>query len=425
MSTNNYSNSSRSSVLCVFVDEKLHECGFCKRSFKQAAHLKYHLHSHLKQLSGSGDIGDVDPSLLGNMAAFDTRHLASTSPQPLTTAMAPMTSSTMAASSSCGVNGKQHQANLLSQTPPAPVAGAHRSHHSTKHRQSVEAVNGGARRQNGIAGRRRRAAKLDKQSVHGNGQRNGMKRKRRRRDDCEDDEDHEDEDEQEEEDDEDEDEDGVDEDEEEEDDEEEDDDEEDEDEEEDDDDEFDEEDDDDEFDEEEEEEDRAPMIKKNAIEIENGHETTDSVDHDNVDVGGVGDEETPIQQQQQQQQQQQPQMSMNSTSSSGYMMDDECDDEEEDEDEEEEEEDDEEEEEAEVDELLHEDSEATTRRLRRADGEEEVMIDHTAVAAATADAVADVAEDFHEEGLDDDEEQASSSSTAPQGGQSGDDQVDS
>jgi len=30
-------------------DEKIHECGFCKRTFKQAAHLKYHLHSHLKQ----------------------------------------------------------------------------------------------------------------------------------------------------------------------------------------------------------------------------------------------------------------------------------------------------------------------------------------------------------------------------------------
>ena len=27
----------------------MHECSFCKRTFKQAAHLKYHLHSHLKQ----------------------------------------------------------------------------------------------------------------------------------------------------------------------------------------------------------------------------------------------------------------------------------------------------------------------------------------------------------------------------------------
>lgn len=29
--------------------DKIHECSFCKRTFKQAAHLKYHLHSHLKQ----------------------------------------------------------------------------------------------------------------------------------------------------------------------------------------------------------------------------------------------------------------------------------------------------------------------------------------------------------------------------------------
>ncbi len=30
---------------------KLHECNICKRRFKQASHLKYHLHSHLKQVS--------------------------------------------------------------------------------------------------------------------------------------------------------------------------------------------------------------------------------------------------------------------------------------------------------------------------------------------------------------------------------------
>ena len=30
---------------------KQHECTFCKRKFKQAAHLKYHLHSHLKQIN--------------------------------------------------------------------------------------------------------------------------------------------------------------------------------------------------------------------------------------------------------------------------------------------------------------------------------------------------------------------------------------
>lgn len=30
---------------------KQHECNFCKRKFKQAAHLKYHLHSHLKQIN--------------------------------------------------------------------------------------------------------------------------------------------------------------------------------------------------------------------------------------------------------------------------------------------------------------------------------------------------------------------------------------
>ena len=40
--------------LCFFLfSDKIHECSICKRTFKQAAHLKYHLHSHLKQSSGS------------------------------------------------------------------------------------------------------------------------------------------------------------------------------------------------------------------------------------------------------------------------------------------------------------------------------------------------------------------------------------
>jgi hypothetical protein len=36
-------------MLIQFSDEKLHECRFCKRAFKQAAHLKYHYQSHSKQ----------------------------------------------------------------------------------------------------------------------------------------------------------------------------------------------------------------------------------------------------------------------------------------------------------------------------------------------------------------------------------------
>lgn len=31
------------------TDDKIHECTFCKRTFKQAAHLKYHLHTHLNE----------------------------------------------------------------------------------------------------------------------------------------------------------------------------------------------------------------------------------------------------------------------------------------------------------------------------------------------------------------------------------------
>ena len=46
--------SSCSKQACIHLsrlisDDKIHECSFCKRTFKQAAHLKYHLHSHLKQ----------------------------------------------------------------------------------------------------------------------------------------------------------------------------------------------------------------------------------------------------------------------------------------------------------------------------------------------------------------------------------------
>jgi hypothetical protein len=36
---------------------KQHECTFCKRKFKQAAHLKYHLHSHLKQINENSEGG--------------------------------------------------------------------------------------------------------------------------------------------------------------------------------------------------------------------------------------------------------------------------------------------------------------------------------------------------------------------------------
>jgi hypothetical protein len=35
---------------------KQHECTFCKRKFKQAAHLKYHLHSHLKQINETANL---------------------------------------------------------------------------------------------------------------------------------------------------------------------------------------------------------------------------------------------------------------------------------------------------------------------------------------------------------------------------------